>query len=104
MLNKIYKFVLEFKEILKSENSSNFDVWIQKAQELDIREANDFINGTIRDIYAVKKSITYSYSNGLKESSENKIPVIKRIMYGHYNFATLCSIGFLRFYNSSGNK
>ena len=42
-----------------------------------------------RDIEAVKNAIICDYSNGLAQSSVNKLKVIKRIMYGRNNFDML---------------
>ena len=41
------------------------------------------------DINAVKNAIKYDYSNGLTEGFNNKIKVIKRIMYGRCSFDLL---------------
>lgn len=89
LVDKIYQVVLEFRNLFKSKESSNLDTWIEKVNQLNIREINSFVNGINRDIDAVKNSITYPYSNGLAEGSVNKIKVIKRIMYGRCKFATL---------------
>lgn len=89
LVDKIYQVVLEFRNLFKSQKSSDLDSWIETAKQLDIREINSFINGVSRDIDAVKNSITYTYSNGLAEGSVNKIKVIKRIMYGRCDFSTL---------------
>jgi transposase len=91
LFDKIYKLVLEFKDILKASNPDNLNLWIKEAKQLEINEINSFINGINRDIDAVKNAITYSYSNGLAEGSVNKIKVIKRIMYRRCNFSTLRS-------------
>jgi len=56
---------------------------------LDIPEIDSFIYGLERDFDAVRNTIKYEYSNGLVEGLVNKLKVIKRIMYGRFNFETL---------------
>jgi transposase len=56
---------------------------------LNIEYINSFINGTARDIIAVKNAIIYEYNNGPAESSVNKLKVIKRVMYGRNSFDML---------------
>jgi len=85
----IIKLVNQFRGILSAKKISELDVWIEKANSLNIREITSFVNGINKDIIAVKNAVMYDYNNGLAEGSVNKLKVIKRIMYGRCNFDTL---------------
>ena len=63
--------------------------WIQEAKRINVKELNSFITLIQNDIEAVKNAIIYKYSNGLTEGFNNKIKVIKRIMYGRCSFDLL---------------
>ena len=81
-LGQIYSLVKDFYSVIFSKRPEILDDWIEFAQKCDIPELQTFLEGSFRDIRAIKSSITYSYNNGLTEGSVNKIKVIKRIMYG----------------------
>lgn len=85
----IFEIVSSFKGILFSKKAEQLDKWLEKAERLGIEEITSFVNGTRRDLDAVKNAITYGYNNGLAEGSVNKLKVIKRIMYGRNNFNLL---------------
>ena len=63
--------------------------WLNKAQDLKIREIKSFVDGVKRDYEAVFNAIKFDYSNGLAEGKVNKLKLIKRIMYGRCWFSTL---------------
>ena len=75
--------------MLKSKNVEKLEEWIEKANNLKIRKIDKFVNGLKRDMQAVRNAIIYEYNNGLAEDSENKLKVIKRIMYGRNKFEML---------------
>jgi transposase len=85
----VYDILWDLKDIFNSQNIDDFKNWISKAQGLNIREINSFIEGIKRDVDAVKNAVIYPYSNGLAEGSINKLKIIKRTMYGRCNFETL---------------
>ena len=82
--------VKEFYLIIFSKKADAFDGWIEQAKVLNnIPELQSFIEGSSKDIDAVKNGITHQYNNGLAEGSINKIKLIKRIMYGRNSFELL---------------
>jgi transposase len=93
MRNKLFRQIIHlvetFRKLMKSKQVEDLDIWIVKAQALEISEINSFVNGILRDIEAVKNAITYDYNNGLAEGKVNKIKVTKRIMYGRCGFKLL---------------
>jgi len=89
-LRKIIEMVRRFKEIIFSGRPRRLDSWLKKADLLAISELTTFTNLLRSDIKAVKNAIIYQhYSNGLTEGFNNKIKVIKRVMYGRCSFELL---------------
>ncbi len=89
VIGRVYDAVSGFKQVVFGRNDSELDKWIEETGELEIDELNSFINGTRKDIQAVKNAILLDYNNGLAEGSVNKLKVIKRIMYGRNSFELL---------------
>lgn len=54
VLGKIYSLLRDFHRITFSQQSSELDSWITKAEQLQIDEVNTYINGLKNDITAVK--------------------------------------------------
>jgi predicted transcriptional regulator len=88
-VGRLFETVSSFKEILFSKKADQLDKWLESAEALGMDEIKRFVNGTKRDIVAVKNAILYGYNNGLAEGSVNKLKVIKRTMYGRNNFNLL---------------
>jgi len=89
LLGELYIMIKEFHRILFSQKAEELEAWISMAKKHDIPELQSFLEGTCKDIGAVKNGILYQYNNGLAEGSVNKIKVIKRIMYGRNSFELL---------------
>lgn len=80
MLLKLYHV---FKSILLNIKSIHtLAYWIAKGRKVRCRCIDSFINGLINDYYSIKNNIIYSESNGIVETSVNKLKLVKRIMYG----------------------
>ncbi len=90
-LSNVYVMIKKFHKIIFSNKAELLDAWIDTSHGLGISEVNSFINGTKKDLEAVKNGINYKYNNGLAEGSVNKIKVAKRIMYGRNSFILLKS-------------
>ncbi|MDF1618675.1 transposase [Petrocella sp. FN5] len=88
-LGDVYAMIKHFYEIIFSQKADTLDAWMDTCEGFDIPEINTFLQGTKKDLKAVKNGIRYRYNNGLAEGSVNKIKVIKRIMYGRNSFALL---------------
>ena len=88
--NEKYETVIkEFHRIMFSHKAEELETWIYEAKAHDIQELQSFLEGTFKDINAVKNGIIYPYSNCLAEGSVNKLKVLKRIMYGRNGFELL---------------
>ncbi len=88
-LTKVILAIKEFKQIIFSKEPMKLDKWIRKVKRINVKELNSFITLIQSDISAVKNAIIYKYSNGLTEGFNNKVKVIKRIMYGRCSFELL---------------
>ena len=87
--NKIHTIVWSSKALLAARDPTQLEPWLDQAKSLGLREIDSFVEGLRRDLVAVRNAIALPYSNGLAESSVNKLKVIKRIMYGRCSFNTL---------------
>lgn len=81
--------IKEFHRIIFVKKAEELEAWISKARKHAIPKLQSFLEGTCKDIEAVKNALTYQYNNWLAEGSVNKIKVIKRIMYGRNSFELL---------------
>lgn len=86
---QILNLVKEFKELFQNKNLKKFDIWLEKAFKLNLKELNSFINGIKRDKTAIENAIIFRFTNGLAEGSVNKLKTLKRTMYGKASFETL---------------
>jgi transposase len=91
IFGELYTLIKEFNRIIFSQKVEELDTWISGAKEHDIPELQSFLEGTCKDIEAVKNSIIYKYNKGLAEGSVNKLKVMKCIMYGRNCFELLKS-------------
>jgi len=89
IVRKVYDLVWDFKMIFKNREVNRLSEWMKKAEQLEMKEFNSFVNGLKRDLEAVKNACIYDINNGLAEGFVNKIKVIKRVMYGRCSFNTL---------------
>jgi transposase len=56
--------------------------FIEKYKNSSIKALSSFANGLNNDLAAVKNSVTSPYSNGILEGNNNRLKLIKRMMYG----------------------
>lgn len=71
-----------FRDIFRSGNPDNLEIWISKWSKSEYARLKTFANGMTNDLQAIKNAITYSYNNGLAEGTNNKLKALKRGMYG----------------------
>jgi len=88
-LFKKFAFILElkyciehFKQIYKEKNLDMLYCFIATYSKCCIKPIASFAKGLSLDIDAVSNSVTSTLSNGFVEGNNNRIKVIKRIMYG----------------------
>lgn len=91
ILGELYTLIKEFNKIIFSQKAEELEAWISGAKKYDIPELQSFLEGTCKDLEAVKNGIIHKYNNGLAEGSINKLKLIKRIMYGRNSFELLKS-------------
>ena len=89
IIGSVYDAVPGFKETLFGKKETELDKWLEETDSLEIDELGSFINGSKRDIVAVKNAIALNYNNRLAEGSVNKLKLVKRIMYGRNSFELL---------------
>lgn len=113
LIENKYPIVKEVREIFDSFHSTimgdcpeNLDVFIDK-YTIKEDETNDslryksyispFINGLKKDIVPAKNGISYPESSGFVEGNNNKLKLIKRILYGKANLVNLFRKAYLCF-------
>lgn len=89
-VGNVFNLLSVFKKMMfVDKDSTKLDNWIEEAKKLNIQTLDEFTNGIVADIDAVKNGIKYNSNNGLAEGFVNKIKVIKRVMYGRAGFDLL---------------
>ena len=81
-LTEIKLCIDHFREIYIEKNLKLLDWFIAIYSQSSIKAIASFANGLLTDIDAVNNSVTSLLSNGFVEGNNNRIKVIKRIMYG----------------------
>jgi transposase len=74
---------MRFRGILRGDQSSPLDAWIDGAIETGIAPIMRFARTLHRDIDAVRNAIELPWSNGQAEGQINRLKTLKRAMYGH---------------------
>jgi transposase len=85
---------LEFQHLVRSGQSQEFEVWLQKCETSDIPELVNLATGMRKDFAAVKAAMSSSWSNGQTEGQVNRLKLLKRQMYGRAKL-DLLSLRFL---------
>jgi hypothetical protein len=81
-LEEILYAVCDFRDIYVKKDTQLLENFIDKYLNCSIDSIKSFANGLKLDIDAVKNSVVSDLSNGFVEGNNNKIKVIKRVMYG----------------------
>jgi hypothetical protein len=74
--------IQDFRQIYLDKNVALLGLFIQTYSNCGFKPVNSFANGLLTDLEAVKNSVTSPLSSGFVEGANNKIKVIKRLMYG----------------------
>ena len=72
----------DFRRIYAENSVELLGAFIETYNACDFKEINSFANGLFADLDAVMNSVTSPLSSGFVEGANNKIKVIKRLMYG----------------------
>jgi len=82
VLEEILYAVCDFRDLYVKKDTQLLENFISKYSNCSMCSIKSFANGLKLDIDAVKNSVVSDLSNGFVEGINNKIKVIKRIMYG----------------------
>jgi transposase len=82
LLHEIHACVREFREIFIQKSIAYLHLFIEKYLNSTNRNLKSFINGLLRDVYAIENAVSSSLSNGFVEGSNSRLKMIKRMMYG----------------------
>jgi transposase len=86
--HQLRRFVLQFRAMRRWRSAKRLNTWIDSATVSGFRFTAQFAR-TLRDLEAVKLSMTTPWSNGPIEGHINRLKVIKRQMYGRAGFELL---------------
>lgn len=82
LLYEIRKCIQEFRQIYQQQNMPLLYLFVGTYKKSDIRSLRSFAQGLSKDIDAVENSVASERSNGFVEGTNNKLKMIKRMMYG----------------------
>jgi len=82
MLYEIKSGIQSFRQIYECGNMPFLYLFIEKHLDSGIASFQSFAKGLLKDIEAVENSVASPLSNGFVEGVNNKLKMIKRIMYG----------------------
>ena len=82
VLYEIHASVREFREIFNTKSIAYLNLYIDKYKNSDNRNLKSFAIGLLKDIEAIENAVSSTFSNGYVEGNNNRLKMIKRIMYG----------------------
>lgn len=91
LIIELKKCVREFDNIFKSHYHSFMYSFINKYIYSKHKLLATFAKGLERDLDAVENAVSFSFSNGFVEGTNNKLKTIKRTMYGRCNSQLLAA-------------
>ena len=83
----------DFHNVIFSKDEETLDIFIELYKNI----LPSFCNGLKKDIAAVKNAISDSINSGFVEGNNNKIKLIKRIVYGKQKLVNLFKRCYLAF-------
>lgn len=82
VLHILYSCISEWRQIFRLGYQSILYSFLDKYQNIDIKQIADFIKGLIKDQEAVENAVSSPLSNGFVEGTNSKLKMVKRTMYG----------------------
>lgn len=79
----------QFVTMVKDKRRSEFDTWLEAAEDSGVRELRNFATGLRGDYAAVVAGLSLKWSNGPTEGHINRLKLLKRSMYGRAKFDLL---------------
>lgn len=90
-LRELLCCIREFREIYRRRNMPLLYLFIEKYKKSTLKEIARFSKGLEKDLTAVENSVASPLSNGFVEGTNNKLKMIKRMMYGRCNKSLLAA-------------
>jgi hypothetical protein len=75
-------FMFDFKSVFKEKSKIMLTGFIEIYKDSEYSKIKSFINGLLMDLDAVENAVELPYSNGYIEGNNNRLKMIKRMMYG----------------------
>ena len=82
VLHHMHTCIREFREIFVRKSLAYLYLFIEKYQKSVIVNIRTFVNGLLKDSDAVENAVSSHLSNGFLEGGNNRLKMIKRVMYG----------------------
>jgi transposase len=79
---RIQQLAQSFSQMVREQEASKFDHWLEAARQSEITEFQSFAEGLNKDREAVTAALRYTWSNGQVEGQINRLKMVKRQMYG----------------------
>ena len=74
--------MIDFKSVFQEKSKVMLTGFIEIYKDSVYSKIKSFINGLSMDINAVANAVELPYSNGFIEGNNNRLKMIKRMMYG----------------------
>jgi hypothetical protein len=75
-------FIYDFKSVFEEKKKVMLTGFVEIYEDSIYSKVKSFANGLLMDIDAVANSVELPYSNGFIEGNNNRLKMIKRMMYG----------------------
>lgn len=82
VLKELYLCIREFRQIFEKRSMPRLYLFIEKYQNSEWKDIAKFVKGLEKDLSAVENAVASDLSNGFVEGTNNKLKMVKRIMYG----------------------
>jgi transposase len=88
-IEQLMQVVESFLQMLRTLQGQQLEDWMERVQQSNIREMQNFVEKLRQDRDAVEAGLTLSWSNGVVEGHVNRLKCLKRTMYGRAKFDLL---------------
>jgi transposase len=82
IIHQLKKCIAQFREIFRRKSIPLLYIFIDNYKCSKILELKSFALGLEKDIEAIENAVSSDQSNGFVEGNNNRVKVIKRVMYG----------------------
>lgn len=82
ILGTIKRCICEFRDIFKRTCVNRLWCFIEKYSMCGVASIEAFAKAMLNDIEAIENAVSYDWSNGFVEGTNNKLKLIKRSMFG----------------------